>query len=175
MILAAPPIAFYIKVNFGGGAGTRIELWVVLFPRWPTWLKNGEFKTRLPHPQKLIFNKNTVTLRYRAWVSAKRKTNKQANNNKTQTNTNRAETNFPAQVWTCGCQAPPPAHRFMSRDRADKSTGMENRLIKALDFKPVSSNTREGHWKRERVKWIVPWCPEIERSFQLSGNTWGLL
>lgn len=40
----------------------------------------------------------------------------------------------------------------MSRDKADKLTGMENRLIKAFDFKPVSSHTREGRWKSEGVK-----------------------
>lgn len=54
-------------------------------------------QSQTPLPSKLNFNKNAVTLRYRVWVSAKRKTSKQANNSKTQTNTNRVKTNFAAQ------------------------------------------------------------------------------
>lgn len=39
--------------------------------------------------------------------------------------------------------------KIVLSDRGDKSTGLRNLLIKASDFKPVSSNTGGAHWKSE--------------------------
>lgn len=96
--------------------------------------KNGYFKSKLPHSQ----NSKTVTL---GWGGGCLGGIQEENKEK---QTAKLKPNQLKQKETSHSRS-----KIVLSDRGDKSTGLRNLLIKASDFKPVSSNTGGAHWKSE--------------------------